>query len=198
MPPGNTTIVMKTEAVEGTAHAYRLAKIVEIQKEIETERDKRAVLNMKYRKGVRIINVVDYVSDLIVLGSTASSIAVMSTIVAAPIAVVLQGLVVGAGVFSVVGRVINRKFSLKMEKHEKIKTLAEVRLNTISDYISKALEDDYISDEEYSLILKELVKFNEMKEEIRSETKVSKDEEVENREIMAESFKNVFEKSMKT
>ena len=86
MPPGNTTIIMKTDAVEGTAHAYRLAKIVEIQKEIETERDKRAGLNMKYRKGVRIINVVDYVSDLIVLGSTASSIAVMSTIVAAPIA----------------------------------------------------------------------------------------------------------------
>jgi len=198
MPPGNTTIVMKTEAVEGTAHAYRPAKIAEIQKDIETERDKRAVLNMKYRKGVRIINVVDYVSDLIVLGSTASSIAVMSTIVAAPIAVVLQGLAVGAGVFSVVGRVINRKFSLKMEKHEKIKTLAEARLNTISDYISKALEDGYISDEEYSLVLNELVKFNEMKEEIRNKIKVSKDEEVENREIMAESFKNVFEKSMKT
>src|SRR5688572_18810108 len=190
MPPGNTTIIMKTDAVEGTAHAYRLAKIVEIQKEIETERDKRAVLNEKYRKGVRIINVVDYVSDLIVLGSTASSIAVMSTIVAAPIAVVLQGLAVGAAVFSVVGRVIIRKFALKMEKHEKIKTLAEVKLNTISDYVSKALEDDHISDEEYSLILNELVKFNEMKEEIRSKIKVSKDEEVENREIMAESLRS--------
>src|SRR5688572_22565078 len=112
MPPGNTTIVMKTDAVEGTAHAYRLARITEIQKEIETEREKRAGLNIKYRKGVRIINVVDYVSDLIVLSSTASSIAVMSTIVAAPIALVLQGLAVGAGVFSVVGRVVNRKFTL--------------------------------------------------------------------------------------
>ena len=196
MPPGNTSIVMKTDADEGTAHAYRLAKIVEIQKEIEIEREKRAVLNMKYRKGVRIINVVDYVSDLIVLGSTASSIAVMSTIVAAPIALVLQGLAVGAGVFSVVGRVINRKFALKVEKHGKIKTLAEVKLNMISDYISKALEDGYISDEEYSLVLNELVKFNEMKEEIRNKIKVSKDEEVENREIMAESLKNVFGKSM--
>src|SRR5688572_17035010 len=196
MPPGNTTIVMKkTEAVEGTAHAYRLAKIVEIQKEIETERDKRAVLNMKYRKGVRIINVVDYVSDLIVLGSTASSIAVMSTIVAAPVAVALQGLAVGAGVFSMIGRVINRKFSLKMEKHEKIKTLAVVKLNTISDYVSKALEDGYISDEEYSLILNELTKFNEMKEEIRSETKVSIDKEPGVRETMTESIKNVGEKT---
>ena len=194
MPPGNTTIIMKTDAVEGTAHAYRLARIVKIQKEIEIERDKRAGLNIKYRKGVRIINVVDYVSDLIVLSSTASSIAVMSTIVAAPIALVLQGLAVGAGVFSVVGRVINRKFTLKSEKHEKIKTLAEAKLNMISDYVSKALEDGYISDEEYSLILNELVKFNEMKEEIRSKIKVSIEEEPGIRETMTESFKNVGEK----
>src|SRR5678816_3797638 len=195
MPPGNTTIIMKTDAVEGTAHAYRLAKIVEIQKEIETERDKRAGLNMKYRKGVRIINVVDTISDLVALASTASTIAVLSTIVVAPVAVALQGLAVGASVFSMIGRVVNRKFTLKVEKHEKIKTLAVVKLNTISDYVSKALEDDHISDEEYSLILNELVKFNEMKEEIRSKIKVSKDEEVENREIMAESLKNVFGKS---
>ena len=198
MPPGNTTIIMKTDAVEGTAHAYRLAKIVEIQKEIETERDKRADLNMKYRRGVRIINVVDTISDLVALASGAATIAVLSTIIAAPIAVALQGLAVGAGMFSVIGRVVNRKLSLKSEKHEMIKTLAVVKLNTISDYVSKALEDGYISDDEYSLIQNELGKFNEMKEEIRSKIKVSKDEEVENREIMAESLKNVFGKSMKT
>jgi len=198
MPPGNTTIVMKTDAVEGKAHAYRLGKITEIQKDIETERDKRAVLNEKYRKGVRIINVVDGISALVALGSTASAIAVLSTIVAAPIAMALQAVAVGAGVFSAVGRVVNRKLTLKAEKHRQIKTLAEAKLNTISDYVSKALEDGYISDEEYSLILNELGKFNEMKEEIRSKIKVSKDEEVENREIMAESLKNVFGKSMKT
>jgi hypothetical protein len=194
MPPGNTTIVMKTDAVEGTAHAYRLAKIVEIQKEIETERDKRAVLNTKYRKGVRVINVVDTISDLVALASGAATITVLSTIVAAPIAVALQALAVGAGVFSVIGRVVNRKLTLKSEKHRQIKTLAEAKLNTITDYVSKALEDGYISDEEYSLIQNELTKFNEMKEEIRSETKVSIDEEPGIRETMTESFKNVGEK----
>ena len=189
---------METDAVDGSAHVYRLAKIIEIQKEIERERDKRAGLNEKYRKGVRFINVVDGISDLVVLGSSVSSIAVLSTIVAAPVAMALQVMAVGAGVFSMIGRVINRKLTLKAEKHEKIKTLAEAKLNTISDYVSKALEDDYISDEEYSLILNELVKFNEMKEEIRSKTKVSIDEEPGNRETMTESFKNVFGKSMKT
>ena len=101
MPQGNTTIVMKTDVADRGAHVYRLAKISEIQKEIERERDKRAGLNKKYRKGVRFINVVDGISDLVVLGSSASAIAAMSTIVAAPIAVALQVLAVGACVFSV-------------------------------------------------------------------------------------------------
>jgi hypothetical protein len=185
---------MHTDTVDGKAHVYRLAKIVEIQKEIEAERDKRAALTEKYRKGVRIINVVDHITDLIVLGSSASSVAVLSTIVAAPIAVILQGVAIGAGVLSVIGRVANRKFAVKAEKHEKIKTLAEAKLNTISAYVSKALEDDNISSEEYSLILNERVKFNEMREEIRRESKISKNDEAENRETIAESFKGALGK----
>ena len=198
MPPGNTTIVMKTDAADGSAHVYRLGKIAEIQKELERERDKRASLNEKYRKGVRFINVIDYISSLVAMGSTASAIAVLSTIVAAPVAVALQAVGVGAGVFGVIGRVISRKLTLKVEKHEKIKTLAEAKLNTISYYVSKALEDDNISDEEYSLILNELERFNEMKKEIRSEMNVSKEDEAENREAIAESFKSAFEKSKAT
>src|ERR1043165_2311664 len=190
MPPGNSSIVMKTVAVDGSAQAYRLRRITEIQNARETERDKRAGLNAKYRKGVRFINVVDGISALVVLGTTASAIAVMSTIVAVPIAMVLQGLGIGAGVLSAIGRIVRRKFALKAEKHEKIKTLADTKLNTISGYISNALADGGISDDEYCLILNELAKFNEMKEEIRSELKVNVDEEAENREAMTESFNN--------
>ena len=50
--------------------------------------------------------------------------------------------------------------------------LAEAKLNTISGYVSKALEDDNISGEEYSLILNELVKFNEMKEKLEVKPKL--------------------------
>ena len=45
-----------------------------------------------------------------------------------------------------------------MEKHEKIAMLA---LNTISSLISKALSDDSISDEEYSVIVLELKRSHE-------------------------------------
>src|ERR1043165_7430986 len=115
MPPGNSTVVMKTVAADGSAQAYRLGKITEIQNELERERDKRASLNEKYRQSVRIINVVDYITVLVVMGTTASAIAVLSTIVAVPIAMVLQGLGFGVGVLGGIGRIVGRKFALKAE-----------------------------------------------------------------------------------
>ena len=61
--------------------------------------------------------------------------------------------------------------SSKIEKHEKIAILAVSKLNTISSLISKALSDNSISDEEYSLILLEFETFTRMKEDIRIKSK---------------------------
>ena len=63
--------------------------------------------------------------------------------------------------------------SLKIEKHEKIATLDVSALNTISSLISKALSDDSISHEEYSLILLEFETFTRMKENLRIKSKTS-------------------------
>ena len=66
----------------------------------------------------------------------------------------------------------------KAEKHEKIKVIAETELDTINGLISKALTDDKISDEEYTLILSEVIKYRKMKEEVRSKTRKSIDEDM--------------------
>ena len=63
--------------------------------------------------------------------------------------------------------------SLKIEKHEKIAMLAVSELNSISSLISKALSDDSISDEEYSLILLEFETFTRMKDDLRIKSKTS-------------------------
>ena len=66
--------------------------------------------------------------------------------------------------------------SLKIEKHEKIAMLAVSTLSyetTISSLISKALSDNAISDEEYSLILLEFETFTRMKEDLRIKSKTS-------------------------
>ena len=77
------------------------------------------------------------------------------------------------GLLRVVGNQAIKKMSLKIEKHEKFAILAVSTLNTISSLISKALTDDSISDEEYSLILLEFETFIRMKEDLRIKSKTS-------------------------
>ena len=77
------------------------------------------------------------------------------------------------GLLRVVGNQAIKKMSLKIEKHEKISMLAVSLFNTISSLISKALTDDSISDEEYSLLLLEFEKFTRMKEDHRIKSKTS-------------------------
>ena len=188
----------------GSAQTYRLQKISEIKKEIEQERDKRATLSKKYHRSVSVIGVVDSFLMVVTMGLGISGIGVLATIIATPIAIAMEGTALGAGLLSIIGSRICKKLALKAEKHEKIKTLADAKLNTISDHISKALVDDHISDEEYSLILSEIEKFNGMKEEIKSKSKVAAaamDEETkqslidQGREEVRQSFQSMFEKN---
>ena len=76
---------------------------------------------------------------------------------------------------------IEQKMSLKIDKHEKIAMFAVSALNTISSLILKALSDDSISDEEYSLILLEFETFTRKKEDliIKSKTSLEKTGNIE-------------------
>ena len=93
------------------------------------------------------------------LGSTitlgAVGIGFLTTIIAAPVVIACEGIGLGAGLLSVIGGQVNKKIILKAEKHEKIKVLADSKLNTTNYYISKALIDGDISNEEFKLILNE-------------------------------------------
>src|ERR1043165_6576329 len=94
MPPGNTSIVMKTVAVDGSAQAYRLGKITEIQTQLEREREKRSALSIKYNRSVKIINGIDVVLGVTTMGLAISGIGVLSTVVAAPVVIAMEGIAV--------------------------------------------------------------------------------------------------------
>jgi hypothetical protein len=176
-PPTPSAPLGEIHFVQGSAHSYRLQKISEIQKMITQERDKRATLSKKYHRSVRIINVADNILVGLTMGLGVAGIGLLSTIIAAPITIAMEAVALGTGALSIIGSQVNRKLEMKAEKHEKIKTLAESKLNTISDHISKALKDNQISDEEFSLIMSELEKFSNLKEDIRTNVKTKIDEE---------------------
>ena len=53
-------------------------------------------------------------------------------------------------------------------KNDEICVLAESKLNTISDHVSKALEDHTITDDKFKLVLNEVRKYHELEAEIRA------------------------------
>lgn len=152
-------------------HGYRLKKINEIQLDLEEERVLRERLAENYFRAVTWINNSDAVLIAVSLALGIAGVGLLSTIVAAPVVVGLEILSICTGVLSIIGKYASKKLLLKAQKHEKITILIEVKLNSISTLISKALNDGSISDSEFSLILNEFSRFQEMKNDIKTKTR---------------------------
>ena len=142
----------------------------------------------------------DTVLITITLGTGAGDIVLLSTVVASPIVIPLEGMALFTGLLSIIGKYSVKKSTSKAEKHEMIKTIASTKLDTISSHISKASSDDKVTDEEFRLILEELEKYKVMKEEVRDKTKKKIVTEMEEtlikrgRQEARESFRKLVEK----
>ena len=140
---------------------YRLQKIAEIERSLINERDIRKALYKKYKRGVNITDGVD-------TGLISASVILAGVGIAVPILLPLEIVAVVCGSLGVCVKLIRRKLTTKSKKHYEIKTMADCKLNSIKDLISKSLTDGQISDDEFKLILDELEKYNNLKEKIHS------------------------------
>ena len=181
--------------------SYRLQTINEIQRVLEDEREKRHNLSKKYHKAVKVVGNIDSALVTISMGLSVAGVGILSTVIAVPAVIVMETTALGAGFLGIIGSQFNKILMRKAEKHEKIKVIAETKLDTINGLISKALTDNKISDEEYTLILSEVIKYRKMKEDVRSKTRKSIDEEMrtslinQGREEARNSFRKMFHKN---
>ena len=72
------------------------------------------------------------------------------------------------GILSVFTGAVAKKVSHKINKHEQTVAICQSKVNSTKDRISKALNDNKISDEEFHNIISEVDKYNEMKRDIRN------------------------------
>ena len=186
--------------IEDQGQGYRLQKINEIQTFLEKEVATRGTLSKKYFRAAKIVDNVDTVLITTSLGAAAGGISLLSTIIAAPVVIAMERVAIFTGLLSIIGKYSVKKSTSKAEKHEKIKTIASTKLDTISSHISKALGDNKITDDEFRLILEELEKYKVMKEEVRSKTKKKIASELEEtliekgRQEARDSFRKLVEK----
>ena len=182
-------------------HSYRLKIIREVQEFLEEEIKNREAFSKKYFRIAKVVNIVDNALITITIGAEGTSAVLLSTGVGAPFALALGISGVVNGAISLIGNIFSKKATTKAEKHLKIKTLAMAKLDTIASHISKAMMDNFISDEEFKLIMEEMNKYKALKEEVRNNTKKKlKTEEEESliekgRQEARESFRRLVEKN---
>ena len=128
----------------------------------------REALRKKYFRAARIVDNVDTILNAIILGGGAGGVALLSTVIAAPAVIAIEGVALFTGFLNIIGKYSVKKSTSKAEKH---KTMTSAKLDTIASHVSKALSNNKVTDEEFRLILEELEKYKVMKEEVRSKTK---------------------------
>ena len=127
--------------IEDQGQGYRMQKINEIQAFLEKEVATREALSKKYFRAARIVDNVDTVLIAITLGGGAGGVVLLSTVIAAPAVMAIEGVALFTGFLSIIGKYSVKKSTSKAEKHEKIKTIASAKLDTIASHVSKALSD---------------------------------------------------------
>ena len=155
--------------------SYRLKKIDELEKFLRSEVESRDKLTKRFKRRATASTISDSSVIAAITALEVASIVTLTTGIGIPISVVLAstGLLLGLG--SGIIHKTQKIFESKAKKHDKIKTLAESKLDTISGIVSKAVEDSHISNQEYQLILKEVEHYRKMKEEIRTKSKKTTD-----------------------
>eukprot|EP00061_Rhincodon_typus_P018090 g47113.t1 len=173
------------DTVIPTGQSYRLQHICQLKQTLENEREVRAALYKKYHRGINVVDGIDTALVVASMGMGIGGVKLLSTIIAAPVVLSLEIAALGCGILGVAGKFISRRLAVKTKKHDKIRVLADSKLNSIAGHVSTALVDGEISDHEFRLILDETEKYTKMKQEIQPGAKkvhgaVTIDEETKN------------------
>ena len=182
-------------------HSYRLNVIRDIQKFFEEEIKQREAFSKKYFRIAKVVNMIDNGLITITIGAEGVGAILFATGAGAPFALALGISGAATGLISLIGNIFSKKATTKAEKHLKIKTLATAKLDTIASHVSKALMDDFVSPDEFNLVMEEMNKYKTLKEEVRTNTKKKlKTEEEESliekgRQEARESFRRLVEKN---
>ena len=170
----------------GDPNNFRLQKSCEVLQNLEKEIKHYEEVRKKYNRARGIFTKISVCSGMLSVILSASGLGTSLTgfgaIIGVPLGVVggiCGGVSVGFGAAS-------KRLYHKVSKHEQTVSLAKAKVNTIHDLVSKALKDNAISDQEFSLILSEVDKFEKLKLEIRQKTRKDTEKNLNMNQIRTE------------
>ena len=99
------------------------------------------------------------------------SIAGFASGVGLPVGIVLSGTSLLFSLATVITRKSFKTFTVKQEKHDPIKLLAQSKLDSIANTISQTMQHGDISTTEFHKVLQEVEKYRNLKADIRNPAK---------------------------
>ena len=146
---------------------FRLQKACDELKKMEDEVKHYEKILKKYNRVRGIFTKTSVGSGVLSIILSGSGLTTSLTGLGAMVGIPLGALGGVAGAISVGCAFTSKRLSYKVSKHEQTFSLAKAKTNTIRDLVSKAMNDKEISDKEFSLILREVEKFDTLKQSIR-------------------------------
>jgi len=138
--------------------------ISEISGEVEHYR----LVLKKYKKARKAVHYsavgLGSVAAALSSGAIAASLTGVGVIVGAPVA----GVAAATGAASTSLTVLNKKLDLKVDKHSRLLSLATAKHDSINCCFSQAMNDNRVSDKEFQLVTREIQKYRQLKETLRS------------------------------
>ena len=165
---------------------FRLQKSCEALQNLEKEMRHYENVRKKYNRARGIFTKISVGSGVVSVILSASGLGTSLTGFGAVVGIPLGAVGGLCGGISVGCGVASKRLSHKVSKHEQTVSLAKAKVNTIHDLVSKALQDNAISDQEFSLILAEVEKFEKLKLEIRQKYQKETEKKLDMSQIRTE------------
>ena len=99
------------------------------------------------------------------------SIAAFASGVGLPVVIALSGISLLLSLATAITQKYFKTLTMKQEKHDAIKVLAQRKSDSIANIISQAMQDGDISPTEFHKVLQEMEKYRKIKADIRNQAK---------------------------
>ena len=151
--------------------AYCLNKLSEIEAYFLNEIEVLEHIAKKMKPFNTIAGIVDtgLITSTVITGGI--SIAAFASGVGLPVGIALSGTSLLLSLATAITRKSFKIFTVKQEKHDAIKLLAQSKLYSIANIISQAMQDGDISPTEFHKVLQEVEKYRKLKADIRNQAK---------------------------
>ena len=148
--------------------SYRLNKLSEIEAYFLSAIEVREQIAKKMKRFNTNTGIVDtgLITSTVITGGI--SIAVFASGVGLSVGIAFSGTSLLLSLATAITQKFFKIFTVKPEKHDAIKLLAQSKLDSITNIISQAMQEGDISPTEFQKVLQEVEKYRKLKADIRN------------------------------